>query len=88
MLTSGALAKRPGKGGAALGTVNAALDNIVKGLANDLGPRLRINSVSPGLTDTELFHGIPKEARDAMFAGFGKAIPAGRAGKVIIFSLF
>jgi NAD(P)-dependent dehydrogenase (short-subunit alcohol dehydrogenase family) len=53
-LFTGALAKRPGKGSTALATANAALDAVVKGLANDLGPRVRVNSISPGLVDTEV----------------------------------
>jgi NAD(P)-dependent dehydrogenase (short-subunit alcohol dehydrogenase family) len=81
VLTTGALAKRPGKGSTALATANAALDNIVKGLANDLGPRLRVNSVSPGLTDTEIWSTLPVTVKEGMLAGFGASIPAGRAGR-------
>lgn len=81
VLTTGGLSKRPGKGSTALAVCNGALDNIVKGLANDLGPRLRINSVSPGLVDTEIWASIPADARAGMLAGFGKNVPAGRAGK-------
>ena len=80
VLCSGALAKRPGKGSTALATANAALDAAVKGLANDLGPRLRVACVSPGLTDTEMWDGMPPEKRAAMLAGFGKSLPLGRAG--------
>lgn len=46
VLTGGALAKRPGKGGAALGCVNAALDFTAKALANDFGPRLRASHMN------------------------------------------
>ena len=80
VLCSGALAKRPGKGSTALAAANAALDAIVKGLANDLGPRLRVACVSPGLTDTEMWDGMPAEKKAAMLAGFGKGVPMGRAG--------
>lgn len=47
VLVSGALTKRPGKGSAALAAANAALEVLGRGLANDFGPRLRINTVSP-----------------------------------------
>jgi NAD(P)-dependent dehydrogenase (short-subunit alcohol dehydrogenase family) len=80
VLTSGALAKRPGKGSTALATANAALEGLVKGLANDLGPRLRAVCVSPGLVDTEMWDRLPAAAKAGMLAGFGKSIPAGRAG--------
>jgi NAD(P)-dependent dehydrogenase (short-subunit alcohol dehydrogenase family) len=46
-MTGGALAIRPGKGNAALAVANAALDSIVKGLANDFGPKHRINCMKP-----------------------------------------
>lgn len=77
----GALSRRPGKGSSALAACNAALETLAKGIANDLGPRLRVNCVSPGLTRTEAFAAMPKEAQEKMFEGFGKAIPAGRAGE-------
>lgn len=80
VLCSGALAKRPGKGSAALAAANGAIDCIVRGLANDLGPRLRVSCVSPGLTDTEMWEGMPEERRSAMLAGFGRGVPMGRAG--------
>ena len=80
VLCSGALAKRPGKGSTALAAANAALDAVVKGLANDLGPRLRVACVSPGLTDTEMWDALPAGTRAAMLAGFGKGVPLGRAG--------
>lgn len=50
-------------------------------LACELGPRLRINCISPGLTRTEAFAGMSEEAQEAMFKGFGAAIPTGRAGE-------
>ena len=81
VVTTGALAKRPGKGSTALSVANAAIDAAVKGLANDLGPRLRINSLSPGLVDTEIWDGMPPETKAGMLQGFGKAIPTGRAGQ-------
>ncbi len=81
VLTSGALAKRPGKGSTALATANAALDAIARGLAHDLGPRLRVNVLSPGLTNTEMWSKVPEDQLKGMLAGFGSAIPLGRAGE-------
>ncbi|KAJ9512009.1 hypothetical protein QJQ45_004394 [Haematococcus lacustris] len=97
---SGALARRPGnrrlccwllsnRGSAALATVNAALDALAKALAGELGPRLRVNCLSPGLVDTEMWDSMPEVLDDAnadvkakMLAGFGASIPAGRAGTI------
>ena len=61
VLTSGALSRRPGMGSSALGSANAAFEAIVKGLANDFGPRIRVNCVSPGLTNTEMWINMPAE---------------------------
>ncbi|KAJ9512456.1 hypothetical protein QJQ45_013031 [Haematococcus lacustris] len=79
---SGALARRPGKGSAALATVNAALDALAKALAGELGPRLRVNCLSPGLVDTEMWDSMPEDVKAKMLAGFGASIPAGRAGTI------
>lgn len=77
---TGALSRRPGRGSSSLAMANAALECLTKALAHDLGPRLRVNAISPGLSRTEAFAGMPADAQEGMFAGFGKAIPAGRAG--------
>ena len=81
VLASGALSRRPGKGSTALACANAALEAIVKGLAHDLGPRLRINCVSLALTNTEMWAGMPVEQREGMLKGFGAGVPLGRAGE-------
>jgi NAD(P)-dependent dehydrogenase (short-subunit alcohol dehydrogenase family) len=81
VLCSGALSRRPGAGSAALAAANAACEAIVKALANDLGPRLRVNCVSPGLTNTEMWAGMPIERREGMLKGFGSSLPLGRAGE-------
>ena len=77
---SGALAKRPGKGSAVLASANAAVDALGRALANDLGPRLRVNTISPALVDTEIWDGMPAETKAKMLAGAGAAYPVGRAG--------
>jgi hypothetical protein len=40
----------------------------VKGLANDLGPLLSFNCASPGLTDAEMWVGLPAEKMEGMLA--------------------
>lgn len=82
VLTSGALSRRPGKGSTALAVANAALEAAVKGLANDLGPRLRVNCVSPGLTNTEMWAAMPAEKREGMLKGFGATLPLKRSGEI------
>ncbi|KAJ9512215.1 hypothetical protein QJQ45_012772 [Haematococcus lacustris] len=70
------------RGSAALATVNAALDALAKALAGELGPRLRVNCLSPGLVDTEMWDSMPEDVKAKMLAGFGASIPAGRAGTI------
>ena len=53
----------------------------MKGLANDLGPRLRVWAISPGLVDTEIWDGMPAEKKEAMLKGFGDKLPLGRSGQ-------
>lgn len=48
-------------------------------LAVELAPR-RVNTVSPGLTATEAYAGLPDAARAAMFAATAARLPAGRVG--------
>jgi 3-oxoacyl-[acyl-carrier protein] reductase len=55
----------------------AALLGLTRALAVELGPRkIRVNAVSPGLTETDLTAGIP----EAVKAGEAKRVPLGRLG--------
>lgn len=75
-LTSGFLSRR-----ATAGTfVKTALEAVVKVLTKELAP-LRVNVVSPGLTDTEAYAGLPQEARSAMLERAASQLPAGRYGR-------
>lgn len=66
-LTSGFLARRTVLGTLVKTTMNAALAAAVKILAKELSP-LRVNAVSPGLTDTEAYSGMASDAREQMLA--------------------
>jgi len=81
VITSGALSRRPGGGSSALGAANASLESIIKGLANDFGPRVRVNCISPGLTNTDMWSSMDAEKREGMLAGFGSRLPLKRAGE-------
>lgn len=54
---------------------------MVRGMALDLKP-LRVNVVSPGAVDTELWSGIPSEQKEHMFREMEKKIPVGKVAKV------
>lgn len=79
-LTSGFLARRTVPGTLVKTTMNAALEAAVKMLAKELSP-LRVNAISPGLTDTEAYSAMVPEARQQMLARAAENLPAKRYGR-------
>lgn len=75
---SGVLSRRPGTNGAGLAAVNAAVEGLTRALARELGPDVRVNAVSPGMTRTDAYAHLPEERRDAMFAGAAERLPVKR----------
>lgn len=78
-LTSGVLARKFVPGGFIKSTLNAALEAFTKNLAREIAPR-RANIVSPGVTATEAYAGMPTAEREAMFQRVAQSLPAGRVG--------
>ncbi|WP_050477830.1 SDR family oxidoreductase [Herbaspirillum rhizosphaerae] len=78
-LTSGLLSRKFGPGGLLKSTLNAAVEATAKTLAKELAPR-RVNVVSPGVIDTELWGEAGAESRVAAMARIGKGLPVGRVG--------
>ncbi|GAA2879210.1 short-chain dehydrogenase [Actinoplanes cyaneus] len=64
-------------GTAGIGSLNAAVESLVRPLAVELAPR-RINAVSPGLVDTPWWNGLAEPDRTAWFASAAKVLPVGR----------
>lgn len=79
-LTSGFLARRTVPGTFVKTAMNAALEASAKILAREIAP-VRVNVVSPGLTDTEAYAGMSKEARTKMLEGAANSLPAGRVAQ-------
>ncbi|CAJ1890613.1 General stress protein 39 [Aeromonas jandaei] len=79
-LTSGFLARKTVPGTLVKTAMNAALESAAKILARELAP-IRVNVVSPGLTDTNAYAGLAPEARQAMLARAAATLPAGRYGQ-------
>lgn len=79
-LTSGFLARRTVPGTYVKTAMNAALEAVAKVLARELAP-IRVNVVSPGLTDTEAYAGMSDEARQHMLERAAGNLPAGRYGR-------
>jgi NAD(P)-dependent dehydrogenase (short-subunit alcohol dehydrogenase family) len=63
-----------------LGAVNAAVEGLTRGLALELGPRLRVNCCSPGMVRTDAYGAMPEEKREAMYRATGESLPVGRVG--------
>ncbi|MGF7228592.1 MAG: SDR family oxidoreductase [Candidatus Saccharibacteria bacterium] len=63
-----------------LAAVNGAIASMVPALAVELAPR-RVNAVLPGVIDTDWWEWLPGEAREGVFEGIARTLPAGRIGK-------
>lgn len=79
-LTSGFLARKTVPGTFVKTAMNAALEAVAKILARELSP-IRVNVISPGLTDTEAYQAMNSEARHAMLERAAASLPAGRYGR-------
>lgn len=79
-LVTGLAARAALPGTSGLAAVNGALEALSKVLAVELAP-LRVNTVSPGITATEAYAGLPDAAREGMFAAAAAKLPAGRIGQ-------
>jgi len=76
---TGLAAYRPGPGTVIVATVNAALEGMIKALAVELAP-IRINGISPGVTETAGWDFMDKKDRDDLFASLRETLPARRIG--------
>ncbi|MGI3901440.1 MAG: SDR family oxidoreductase [Janthinobacterium lividum] len=77
---SGALADRPSaQGTAVLAAASAAMEALARGLALELAPR-RVNTLSPGTTDTPLLARTLGEHREAYVASLTEKLPLRRLG--------
>jgi NAD(P)-dependent dehydrogenase (short-subunit alcohol dehydrogenase family) len=77
---SGVLADRPApQGTAVLAAASAAMEAFARALALELAPR-RVNTLSPGTTDTPLLARTLGANRDAYVAALTGKLPLGRLG--------
>ncbi|MBO9123746.1 MULTISPECIES: SDR family oxidoreductase [unclassified Rhizobium] len=78
--TTGFLARRTVPNTFVKTAMNSALEAVAKILARELSP-IRVNVVSPGLTDTEAYEAMDGAARQAMLERAAANLPAGRYGR-------
>ncbi|MEM9063003.1 MAG: SDR family oxidoreductase [Pseudomonadota bacterium] len=79
---SGVLSRRPGLNCSGLGAVNGAIEALTRGLALELGPKLRVNCLSPGMVRSDAYARMDADARAQMYQATGESLPAGRVGEV------
>jgi NAD(P)-dependent dehydrogenase (short-subunit alcohol dehydrogenase family) len=77
---AGFLATRPAAGRALMGSITGAIESLVQGLALELKP-VRVNAVSPGAVQTEMWDSLSAEAREGMFSKVAATYPAGCIGQ-------
>ncbi|SHH61182.1 NAD(P)-dependent dehydrogenase, short-chain alcohol dehydrogenase family [Chryseobacterium oranimense] len=75
--TSGVLADRPGPGTAILAAASSAVESLARGLALELAPR-RVNTVSPGTTDSPLLSKSLGSGREAFINSMKEKLPLKR----------
>jgi len=78
---SGVLGRRPGINCCPLAVTNGALEGLTRSLALELGPRLRVNCLSPGFCDTERFDRMDTDRKAAMLANTADSLPLRRVGE-------
>ena len=79
-LTTGAVSEHPIPDWSVVGSYATGLHGLTRQLALDLRP-LRVNLISPGAVETELWDGLPAEKRGEMMEGFAKKMATGRVGR-------
>jgi len=79
VLTSGAAGRRPHPGFVIGASICSAMEAVTRTLAIELAP-IRVNIVTPGFVDTELWSNVPADARAQMFREAAAKLPVGRIG--------
>ncbi|KAF2124298.1 short chain dehydrogenase [Dothidotthia symphoricarpi CBS 119687] len=76
-ITTGSVSEHPIPDWTVVGSFAGGLLSMVRGLALDLKPA-RVNGVSPGAVNTELWDTIPEDHRKGMMKSFEDKMPTGR----------
>lgn len=79
-MTSGQVSRKYSSGSLVKGALNAAVDAAGRHLAKELAPR-RVNVISPGVVDTNLWGEPGSAARDALITRISAALPVGPIGR-------
>ena len=79
-LTSGIASTRPQGGTVVVSSVLSAIEGMTRALALELAP-VRVNAVVPSIIRTEMWNGLPEDAREELYASVAAALPLGRVGE-------
>jgi NAD(P)-dependent dehydrogenase (short-subunit alcohol dehydrogenase family) len=79
-LISGTANARPGKGWSIASSICGAIEGLVRAMAFELAP-IRVNSVVPGVIETNLWNGMPEKDRASLFQSMANTLLVGRAGQ-------
>lgn len=80
VFVAGILNRRPGINCVPLAIANGALEGLTRSLALEWGPRLRVNCLSPGFTDTERFDHMEPEKKRQMLENTAASLPLQKVG--------
>lgn len=78
-ITTGSISERPMPDWSVIGSFAGGHHSMVRNLALDLKP-IRVNGVSPGVVDTELWS-MPREQKDKLMEQMSKKMATGTPGK-------
>ncbi|CDS01262.1 hypothetical protein, partial [Sporisorium scitamineum] len=82
VLTTGSVAEKPLKNWSVVAGFASALYGLTRNLALDLSDRkIRVNAVSPGPVETELWDNFPEDHRKAFLASVEAKLLTGRVGQ-------
>jgi NAD(P)-dependent dehydrogenase (short-subunit alcohol dehydrogenase family) len=76
---SGIFSRKPPKGYATITVINSAIEGLARALAVELAP-IRVNVISPGLTDTPAYSGLSEQMKQGYFEKVKNSLPVGRVG--------
>ncbi|MES2131630.1 MAG: SDR family oxidoreductase [Bacteroidota bacterium] len=80
ILTSGIAAVRPNKGWSLGSSICSAMEGFCKAIAVELAP-IRVNIVSPGVVETNLWNNIPEEDRKGLYTHMTSTLPVKFVGQ-------
>ncbi|KAH6643811.1 hypothetical protein C7974DRAFT_6719 [Boeremia exigua] len=78
-ITTGSVSERPIPGWSVIGSFAGGHHSMVRNLALDMKP-IRVNGVSPGVVDTEMWH-MPKEQKEHMMEQMSEKMATGTPGR-------